>query len=228
MSELHNHQVGLLISGSGTTAIATCLNIAAYKLSIDVPVMFADRTSANLEIVDFINAQLGWDIKPVLVDREAFPGGATEKKWALTDEQSERILQVTRDEGVDFLSQLGFLSMTRGVLLEEMGEQPGHTMPEQGSILNNHPGDTTDTRGLYGDAVHKRSYELERAAFTIHGVNADYDQGMDVARYEVPVLPAFTDWRDVKDAVMAVEKANTAVELAAFGDRRVAYLASQI
>jgi hypothetical protein len=28
--------------------------------------------------------------------------------------------------------------------------------------------------------------------------------------------------------VMAVEKANTAVELAAFGDRRVAYLASQI
>jgi len=223
----HNYQVGVLISGSATTFEAFCLNVAANNLPIEVPVLIVDRASANLGVAARINAELGWDIEPVLVDRASFPGGPAEKRWHLTDEQSEKILTVCDEHNVDVVSQQGWLSLTRGAFFEEFGSHPTHSSLLEASLLNNHPGITRDTEGLHSDAVHEVSARLGRAAFTMHLVTEQYDQGEIWAEHLVPVLDGYTA-KDVKRAVQASEKAYTAQDILRFLVAREQYLNSMI
>lgn len=218
--------LGVMISGSATTFEACCLNIAANELPIEPRLLIADRPTANLQVAERINKLLGWDIKPVLIDRASFPGGATERSWDMTDDQSEALLGEVQAAGVTLLSQQGWLSRTRGVLLETFGQKPEHTQPEQSALLNNHPGITADTPGLWGKGVHQRAAELGRTAFTMHTVSDGYDEGFVWAEHPVPVLPGDTA-DQVERSVQAVEKAMTAHDILAFARARTeAYIDS--
>lgn len=212
-------KLGVMISGSATTFEACCLNIATQELPIEVPLLVADRASANLGVAERLNKLLGWEIKPVLIDRANFPGGPTERSWDMTDEQSEALLLEAADAGVTLLSQQGWLSRTRGVFLDTFGQKPEHTWPEQSALLNNHPGITADTPGLWGKKVHQRAAELGRTAFTMHTVSDGYDEGFVWAEHPVPVLPGDTA-DQVERSVQAVEKATTAHDILAFAEAR--------
>lgn len=212
-------RLGVMISGSATTFEACCLNIAAHELPIEVPLLVADRESANLELAERLNRLLGWEIKPVLIDRATFPGGATERLWDMTDKQSEALLKEATDAGVTIMSQQGWLSRTRGVFLDAFGQKPEHTRPEQSRLLNNHPGITADTPGLWGKSVHQRAAELGRTAFTMHTVSDGYDEGFVWAQHIVPVLVGDTA-DQVERSVQAVEKATTAQDILSFANAR--------
>lgn len=217
------HRVGVMISGSATTFEAFCLQIKAQELPIEVPVLVADREAANLEIAERMNRLLGWKIRPILLDRAAYPGGATKRRWDLTDEQSEALLRIVQDEGVDVLSQQGWLSRTRGIVHYELGEQPDHELAIQSCILNNHPAIPEDTAGLYGINAHRRAAELGRTAFTVHTVSDGYDEGIVYAQVPVPVLDGDVDI-DVERSVQAVEKAFTPGIILRFAQERAEYV----
>lgn len=228
---MHNLQVGGMISGSATTFEAFCLNVAANNLPIEVPLLIADRSEANLRVAQRINEMLGWDIKPVLIDRPSFPAGPAERKWDLTDQQSERILELVTEEHVDLVSQQGWLSRTRGVFFDEFGSVEAHNCSEEARLLNNHPGITSETVGKWGSNVHEHALAnakrtgLMRTAFTMHVVTANYDEGAVVSEHFVPILE--TDAvKDIERSVQQVEKANTATDILAFGQRRVEFLAT--
>lgn len=219
----HNYQVGVMISGSATTFEAFCLNIHTNNLPIEVPLLVADRPAANLRVARRINKLLGWDIRPVLIDRETCPGGATDRRWDMTDDQSDVLLHEIDASGVQIVSQQGWPTRTRGAFLDEFGSLPDHERPEQAALLNNHPGITSDTEGLWGSQVHERAAELGRTAFTMHVVSAEYDQGFIWREHTVPVLPG--DTADIIErSVQAVEKARTAQDVLDFARAHGAYL----
>lgn len=203
------YRVGVMISGSATTFEAFCLNIAVNELPIEVPLLVADREAANLQVANRLSRLLGWKIRPLLLDRQSFPDGPTDRRWDMTDGQSSALLEIGEGEGVELYSQQGWLTRTRGVFLDELGLQPYHDSPLDSRILNNHPGIPKDTPGLWGPRVHEVALENGRTAFTVHAVSEQYDRGLVYRQIDVPILPGDTA-KDVERSVQAVEKANTA------------------
>jgi folate-dependent phosphoribosylglycinamide formyltransferase PurN len=60
----------------------------------------------------------------------------------------------------------------------------------QGKIINIHPGPLPETAGSYGLGVHQKVLELgpSETAINVHFVDADYDTGLKIVTYPVPVL----------------------------------------
>jgi folate-dependent phosphoribosylglycinamide formyltransferase PurN len=213
-----------MISGSATTFEAFCLGIQERDMPIEVAVLVADRTSANLGLAERMNRMLGWSIRPVLLDKATYSDGATERTWDMTDAQSEALLAIAQAEEIDLFTQQGWLSRTRGVFHEAYGEQSQHDLAIQSRLLNNHPGIPEDTPGLWGHGVHERAAELRKTAFTVHAVSDGYDEGIVYASVPVPVLETDTA-HEIERSVQAAEKVFTPGIILRFLDERRDYLA---
>ncbi len=221
----HNFQVGVTVSGSATTVEFFCLTIAERQLPLEVGAVVCDRPDKPaLTVVRRLNKLLGWDMKPVLVDKASFPGGPGERTWDITDEQSG--VMAAEFDGFDVVSQQGFASRVRGVLLEERGLLDHHTHVTDASLINNHPGLLPATKGLYGRDVHKKAAADpdDATGLTIHGVAEGYDEGSEFLVHDIPMLPG-DEWQDYERAVQAVEKVRTATAVYEFAVARQQRLA---
>lgn len=226
MSERHNIPIGALASGSGTTFESLGHSIAANNLPLELRLLVVDRPGVKaLRVAELLNKTYHWDIRVETVDHETYPKGATERKWDMTDEQSEVIAEYFSAEDIFLGAQLGLLSRTRGVFFDQYGALDSHTQKEQAALVNTHPGLLWQTKGLWGSKVHEKVVQdgSSETAQTLHVVTSEYDEGAIIAENRVAVLPGFTA-EEVEAAVQSVEKQFIGPDITRFALAREAYL----
>lgn len=175
-------RIGLLISGSGTTAEAVIKACQQERLPKIKPVVVI---SSRPDTTGVQKAQrLG--IKTLIVQPGDFP---------TSEAFGERLLTILKTLGVDFVSQNGWLVKTPSNVIEEYERQ----------IINQHPGPLDPGRvgfggkGMYGTRVSCARLAYEWAVgesnpwteSTTHYVNEEYDQGklIRVVQMQIPSLP---------------------------------------
>ena len=175
-------RMGLLISGSGTTAEAVIKACQQERLPKVKPVaVISSRPDAP-----GIEKAKRLKIKTFVVQRKNFP---------MAEAFGDELLKILRELCVDFVSQNGWLPLTPTNLIKAY----------QGRIINQHPGPLDPDRsndfggkGMYGSRVvcARLAYvwttdeENPWTESTIHHVTKEYDQGdlIRVVRMAIPSL----------------------------------------
>jgi folate-dependent phosphoribosylglycinamide formyltransferase PurN len=142
-----------------------------------------------------------------LISNVTHPGGLV-RNAMISDEASEAMCKVLDDAQATLGLLLGFRKMIRGKLLTHYANK--------GLLTNNHPGrvDIPELRGIWGNAVHQRAYELRQAdilketGFTIQLVHPEYDMGTVLETVPIPIGLDDTA-QDIRENVRAIEKIYT-------------------
>ncbi|MDN5274490.1 MAG: phosphoribosylglycinamide formyltransferase [Candidatus Saccharibacteria bacterium] len=142
-----------------------------------------------------------------LISNATHPGGLIHQTM-ISDEASEAMCKVLDDTHAALGLLLGFRKMIRGKLLTRYADK--------GFLTNNHPGrvDIPELRGIWGNAVHQRAYELRQAdalketGFTIQLVHPEYDMGTVLEMVPVPISLSDTP-QDIRENVQTIEKIYT-------------------
>ncbi|HSX30328.1 MAG TPA: formyltransferase family protein [Candidatus Saccharimonadales bacterium] len=233
MNGLRNPRVVGFASGTGTTFEAFGHSVVSQKLGIEVVGLICDRPAGAAQKALGLNATYGWGIRTEVIDRQHYPAGPTDRRWDLTDAQSRRMLEFCREVDAGLLVLMGFLSRVRGTLFDAYGALDTHEAIEEAAMVNTHPGDPDDTKGLYGHAVHAAAHQRARApggspwtAQVLHVVKERYDEGAVIKRNSVAILPTYTI-DDVEAAVQATEKSHIARDVYDFMVSRESYQDSQ-
>lgn len=171
--------IAIFASGSGTNAE----NIIRYfkeNDSVRVSLVLSNKSEATvLERA----ARLG--VPAAVLSREEWLTG-------------EKVLEVLREHGIDFIVLAGFLVRVPDVLL--------HAYPDK--IINIHPSllPKFGGKGMYGDRVHEAVIAAgeQESGITIHYINEHYDEGSILFQATCPVLPGDSA-EDVAKRVHALE-----------------------
>lgn len=142
-----------------------------------------------------------------LISNTTHPGGLLHQTM-ISDEASEAMCKVLDDAHATLGLLLGFRKMIRGALLTHYADK--------GLLTNNHPGrvDIPELRGIWGNAVHQRAYELRQAnalketGFTVQLVHPEYDMGAVLEMVPVPISLTDTP-QDIRENVQTIEKIYT-------------------
>ena len=160
-------KMAIFASGAGTNAE----NIIRYFAQGDqarVELVLCNRQGAG---VLARAASLG--VESVVFDRDTFYN-------------SDRIVNLLRDRGIDYVVLAGFLWLVPSSLIAAFPNR----------IVNIHPAllPKFGGKGMYGDRVHRAVVEAgeKESGITIHRVNEHYDSGAIVAQFRVPVEPTDT------------------------------------
>lgn len=160
----------------------------------------------NKQYADY-GAHAGIQIRLHKINNTTHPGGIVDNA-AISDEASEAMCKVLADSHAELGVLLGFRKKIRGALQARYADR--------GRLTNNHPGrvDASELRGLWGDAVHQRAFELaqegtiDQTALTVHLVAPEYDTGTVLEAVPVPI--ASTDSpQDIRANVQSVERVFT-------------------
>ncbi|MBI4136818.1 hypothetical protein HY469_02035 [Candidatus Roizmanbacteria bacterium] len=173
------HRLGVLISGSGSTAEALCIATQTGRLPLEIGCVIASiPTAGGIERL----ANLGFPREDiVVVNPEDFMGDDEE-----VDQFGfgQTINQTFKNRGITAVSQNGWLPLTPEVVIDEW----------EGVIFNQHPGPKYETRGTHGIQPHAIMIYLYRETgrnhgtnVIIHRVNENWDDGATVARVWVPI-----------------------------------------
>ena len=95
--------------------------------------------------------------------------------------ESEKVFNILKNEGIDFIVLAGFLWLVPQIILNNY----------EGKIINIHPAllPKFGGKGMYGDHVHKAVLENheKESGITIHYVNEKYDEGDIIHQEKVDV-----------------------------------------
>ena len=160
-------KIAIFASGSGTNAE----NIIRYFAQGDqarVELVLCNRPGAG---VLARAASLG--VESTVFDRDTFYN-------------SDRIVTLLRNRGIDYVVLAGFLWLVPSSLIAAYPNR----------IVNIHPAllPKFGGKGMYGDRVHQAVVEAgeKESGITIHRVNEHYDSGAILAQFRVPVEPTDT------------------------------------
>jgi phosphoribosylglycinamide formyltransferase-1 len=201
-------RLGILASGSGTTAEAVIHATANGALDAEVAMVVTNNRSAGiLGKVARLNASgLGLSIGTRVINGDTNPGHAA--RGEQTAEEAAAILKAFDVRGVTDVLLAGYMKRVMPPLL---GAQSFRSM------INTHPGLLPATAGLHGEGVQERVLErgFSFGGHTLHHVSAEYDRGPKIAEHTVAVLDG-DDVDALFAAVQASEKANIARDLQAY------------
>jgi folate-dependent phosphoribosylglycinamide formyltransferase PurN len=152
-------------------------------------------------------AYAGTHIKTHLINNTTHPDGLVTRA-AISDGASTAMCKILDDTHATLGMLLGFRKMVRGELQTRYAAK--------GLLTNNHPGrvDIPELRGVWGDAVHQRAYDLARAGtiqhtgLTVQLVDSEYDMGTVLEMVPVPIGP-WDSPQDIRNNVQAVERVFT-------------------
>jgi phosphoribosylglycinamide formyltransferase-1 len=213
-----NRNIGILASGSGTTAEYVIRATQTGVLNAEVQMVISDKEEAGVfDRVGRLNDQYGLGIDVAHFGPDQFPDGATENLYEQTDQESTALCEALEEHDVTLVLLLGYLRKVRGPLLEQFGALPEHGSPYDARMLNTHPGPLPETRGYYGRGVHEKVSELglTMSAQTLHLVSADYDEGARIASNGFPVYP--NDTPEIIEAnAQSTEKAHLPSDIESF------------
>ena len=160
-------KIAIFASGSGTNAEA----ITGY---------FASRDDARVELIVSSRPDAYVMTRAARLGIPAIVLTGREMK------DSERVLALLRDRGIDFIVLAGYLLRIPPYLVEAYPRAIVNIHP---ALLPLHGG-----KGMYGDFVHEdvlRCGDAE-SGITIHYVNEQYDAGDIIFQATCPVLPGDT------------------------------------
>lgn len=183
MNESAPIQLGILVSGGGTTMINLAQRIEVGALHAAIPLVIASNAKAKG------------------VERAQDLGLPTEivvrKQFDSVEAFSDRCFELLRQAGVDLVVLAGFLSLLR--------------IPDdfEGKVINIHPAllPKYGGKGMYGHHVHEAvlaAGETESGC-TVHFADNEYDNGPIILQAKVPVLPDDTP-DTLAERVMAAER----------------------
>lgn len=230
MAELHKPIIGILASGSGTTAEAVIHATQTPVLAAEVGLVvcnnsreYLERTTGDGGIyakVDRINKQYGLDIHVEKINATTHPRGPNHE-GEMTNGEADAICKLMDDRGVGLVAMLGYSKRGMGELIDQYGGSIRHVAKEEARMINTHPGPLPQTRGLHGIDVQKRVLELglDYTAQTLHVVVGPYDSGPIIAVHRVPVMPGDTEQK-LETAVQATEKPWVPVDINAYLETR--------
>lgn len=157
-------KIAIFASGSGTNAENIIRYFAAGDLA-RVELVLCNRPGAG---VLARAASLG--VECVVFDRDTFYN-------------SDRIVELLRGHGIDYVVLAGFLWLVPSSLIAAF---PGRIVNIHPALLPKYGG-----KGMYGDKVHLAVVEAgeTESGITIHLVNEHYDSGAVLAQFRIPVLP---------------------------------------
>lgn len=157
-------KIAIFASGSGTNAENIIRYFAAGDLA-RVELVLCNRPGAG---VLARAASLG--VECTVFDRDTFYN-------------SDRIVELLRERGIDYVVLAGFLWLVPSSLIAAF---PGRIVNIHPALLPKYGG-----KGMYGDRVHRAVVEAgeTESGITIHLVNEHYDSGAVLAQFRVPVLP---------------------------------------
>ncbi len=197
-------EIGILASGSGTTAEALIRATAAdvpeaQRLYARVGLVVCNNSDAGVfERMRNLGEELGIDIPVVHISGKTNPGGRG-APGEQTAEESAEILRVFRRAHIQAYVALGYMKKVTGALLE----MPGG---------NTHPGPLPETAGEHGIGVIRRARALGLTAYAIsfNRVNPDYDLGEIEASWPVEGLDPDMSDEEWFAAAQVVEKGTIA------------------
>lgn len=217
MTKSKRARVGILASGSGTTAesfIHATENGVAGNCEVAL-IISNNGNSGAFDVARRANMQYGLHIVSSQVSGSTHPEGQG-VKGEQTLEESNAIAELFIDYDVELVLLLGYMKRVKGETLDIFGHKEGQSAAS-GRMLNTHPGPLPETAGLHGIHVQERVIELglSGSAQTLHVVSSDYDAGPVVAAHRVPVLETDTP-ETLFGAVQLTEKANIGPDVSRF------------
>ena len=156
-------RIAIFASGSGSNAEKICT-------------YFSGRTDVEVSLILTNNPQAGviqrarkLHIPVVVFDRKTFY-------------ETERILNLLQNEGVDFIVLAGFMMLIPEFLVKGYPDRMVNIHP---ALLPKHGG-----KGMYGHFVHEAVVEAKdkQSGITIHFVNEHYDEGNIIFQETCDVL----------------------------------------
>jgi phosphoribosylglycinamide formyltransferase 1 len=159
--------IAIFASGSGTNAQRIIEYFSSHR-SIAVKLVLCNKPGAFV-----LERARNLNIPSVVFNRHEFY-------------ESTSVLDLLKENGIDYLVLAGFLWLVPDYLLEAY----------DGRIINIHPAllPKYGGKGMYGHHVHEsviRDNEVE-SGITIHHVNGRYDEGNTIFQAKCPVLPGDT------------------------------------
>lgn len=219
--------IGVLASGSGTTAEAFIRAGQKGEIDTDVDLVICNNANAGIfERIENLNKEFGLKIRCELINGITHPALANESiiKGSQTKAEEAAILKIFLSLSLDAIVQMGYLKRTGPHIVEQFGWQPEYTNNYQAKLLNTHPGLLPETEGLYG--IYVQQYVIEnRLPFggqTLHLVAEKYDDGPTLAEYKVAVAPDDTA-ESLFEKVQAVEKQHIPSDIQNFISKKEAY-----
>lgn len=203
------YPIAVMASGSGSTAEAlirhTQTDPELSELSVEL-VVTNNPKAGVLGRVARLNEEFGLAIEAHHISAKTHPGTIA-GPGELSDNESTALSELFVDRGVALVMLLGYLKKISGPLLDEWGQPPNQESPYYAHMLNTHPGILPETKGYWGEGVHRHVIEtgLARTAHTMHVVAAGYDEGKIVAEHFIDVEPGMTP-EQLAARVQEVEK----------------------
>ncbi|MDA3954814.1 MAG: phosphoribosylglycinamide formyltransferase [Bacteroidales bacterium] len=156
------NKIAIFASGSGTNA-ENIINFFKENKKIEISIIFSNNKNAYV-----IQRAINHGIKHYIFSRPDFYN-------------SDRVLQILRENNINFIVLAGFLLLIPEYLINEYPNK----------IINIHPAllPKYGGKGMYGMNVHKAVVENKEteSGITIHYVNKEYDQGDIIFQAKCPI-----------------------------------------
>lgn len=179
-------KLGFLASGNGSSARAICAAIRQGELAAEAQLLVSNRRQSKALEWALLDGLASLHL-PTLNDPDAADAA---------------LAKAMLDQGVNLIILSGYL--------RHLGPKTLETF--KGRVLNIHPGPLPEFggEGMYGRRVHEAviASGVAESAIVIHGVDAVYDRGPEIARKKVAV--------EVGDTAGTLEDRITALEPAFF------------
>lgn len=175
-------RIAIFASGSGSNAEKIC-DYFSGRTDVTVSLILTNNPEAGV-----IKRARRLHIPVVVFDRKTFY-------------ESERILQLLKNDGIDLIVLAGFMMLIPPFLVDGYTNQIVNIHP---ALLPNHGG-----KGMYGHFVHEAVVAAKDSVsgITIHFVNERYDEGSIIFQATCEVLPSDSP-DDVATKVQVLEHAH--------------------
>lgn len=172
-------RIAIFASGSGSNAEKIC-DYFSGRTDVEVTLILTNNPEAGV-----IKRARRLHIPVVVFDRKTFY-------------DSQRILQLLKNDGIDFIVLAGFMMLIPQFLVEGYTNKIVNIHP---ALLPKHGG-----KGMYGHFVHEAVVTAKdtESGITIHFVNERYDEGNIIFQAKCDVLPTDSP-DDVASKVQALE-----------------------
>lgn len=232
MSERYKPRIGILASGSGTTAHAYAKAIHEGLVNHEVVLVVTNNPKAQiLDRAGDWNGVWGFDTETAVVNRRTHPGGPRER--GQTEEESKAICELGESNGIDLFVALGYMVIINDPFIETYGFRPDwHRSKYQARAINTHPGPlplTADSYGVGASAKALEAYqadEISASRHSVHVIAAGIDAGPLVAEHDVPILGNDTP-ESLNQRTQWIEKATMPYAIDKFWREQQEYLGLQ-
>ncbi|MCE7040924.1 phosphoribosylglycinamide formyltransferase [Dyadobacter sp. CY312] len=172
-------RIAIFASGSGSNAEKIC-DYFLGRTDVEVSLILTNNPEAGV-----IKRSRRLHIPVVVFDRKTFY-------------ESERILQLLQNDGIDFIVLAGFMMLIPQFLVDGYPDKIVNIHP---ALLPKHGG-----KGMYGHFVHEAVVTAKdtQSGITIHFVNERYDEGNIIFQATCEVLPTDSP-EDVATKVQVLE-----------------------